>query len=152
MAQGSSSTDLLTTRFLQVFPTKYHSICANNCTYVNAIGTVGNYHIGIYTRFLLMFLVDPLARPKERWMKRWIDITRFLKRNAPGGAFDFFTYAELICWFLFVILVNPFRWKWAPFVLMGIGTALPMTVVMGEDRVRNGLGMKKSYFSDGAVL
>ncbi|KAL9098343.1 MAG: hypothetical protein Q9163_005985 [Psora crenata] len=29
--------------YLQVFPPEYVSICANNCTYVNAIGTVGNY-------------------------------------------------------------------------------------------------------------
>lgn len=30
----------------QQFPPEHMSICANNCTYVNAIGTVGNYHIG----------------------------------------------------------------------------------------------------------
>lgn len=109
------------------------SICANNCTYVNAIGTVGNYHIGIYTRLLLMFLVDPLARPREAWMKRWIDMTRWIKSKAPGGgssisshpfrkegsielilvaplAFDFFTYSELIYWFVFCVAINPFRW------------------------------------------
>ncbi|KAL2358553.1 hypothetical protein BJ546DRAFT_824460, partial [Cryomyces antarcticus] len=107
--------------YLQVFPPQHVDICANNCTYVNAIGTVGNWHIGIYTRFLLMFLVDPLARPKEKWMKRWIDMTRWIKAKAPGGAFDFFTYGELVYWFVFVILVNPFRWKWALFVLCGIG-------------------------------
>jgi hypothetical protein len=50
--------------YLQVFPPDHPSICANNCTYVNATGTVRNYHIGIYTRFLLMYLVDPLARPR----------------------------------------------------------------------------------------
>lgn len=128
--------------YLQVFPPGHMDICANNCTYVNAIGTVGNYHIGIYTRFLLMFLVDPLARPNERLMKLWIDSTRFIKQRAPGGAFEFFTYAELIYWFVFVIVINPFRWKWAPFVLMGIGTALPRKVVREEEklreRVRNG--------------
>lgn len=64
--------------YLQVFPPNHVSICANNCTYVNAIGVVGNFHIGIYTRFLLMFLVDPLARPSESGMKKWIDLTRFL--------------------------------------------------------------------------
>ena len=32
--------------YLQTFPPSHPSICANNCTYVNAIGTVGNYHIG----------------------------------------------------------------------------------------------------------
>ncbi|PGG96005.1 hypothetical protein AJ79_09772 [Helicocarpus griseus UAMH5409] len=122
--------------YLQVFPPQYPSICANNSTYVNAIGTVGNYHIGIYTRLLLMFLVDPLSRPTEFWMKRWIDMTRFMKRFAPTGAFDFFTYAELIYWFLFVVAINPFRWKWAAFVLFGIGRGLPMTVVAGEDQLR----------------
>jgi thioredoxin reductase len=70
--------------YLQVFPPKHMDVCCNNCTYVNAIGTVGNYHIGIYTRFLLMYLVDPLTRPQERWMKRWIDMTRFVKSKAPG--------------------------------------------------------------------
>ncbi|KAK5016650.1 hypothetical protein LTR16_004847 [Cryomyces antarcticus] len=131
--------------YLQVFPPQHVDICANNCTYVNAIGTVGNWHIGIYTRFLLMFLVDPLARPKEKWMKRWIDMTRWIKAKAPGGAFDFFTYGELVYWFVFVILVNPFRWKWALFVLCGIGTALPMRIVRDENKVRNGLGMSNGY-------
>lgn len=122
--------------YLQVFPPKHMDICANNCTYVNAIGTVGNYHIGIYTRFLLMFLVDPLARPTEGLMKTWIDFTRWVKARAPTGAFDFFTYAELMYWFVFVILINPFRWKWAPFVLCGIGAALPNAVVQQEDKMR----------------
>jgi len=112
---------------------------------VNAIGTVGNYHIGIYTRLLLMFLVDPLARPQEYWMKKWIDMTRALKSYAPTGAFDFFTYSELIYWFVFCIVINPFRWKWALFVLSGIGGGLPLRVVKGEDHLRNGLGMKKQY-------
>lgn len=70
--------------YLQVFPPGRPDICAANCTYVNAIGTVGNYHIGIYTRFLLMFLVDPLARPREDLMKTWIDMTRWIKARAPG--------------------------------------------------------------------
>jgi hypothetical protein len=78
--------------YLQVFPPAHPEICANNCTYVNAIGTVGNYHIGIYTRFLLMHLVDPLARPRTYWMQKWIYMTRFIKARAPEGAFDFFTY------------------------------------------------------------
>lgn len=122
--------------YLQVFPPQYPSICANNSTYVNAIGAVGNYHIGIYTRLLLMFLVDPLSRPTEFWMKRWIDMTRYFKRFAPTGAFDFFTYAELLYWFVFVVAINPFRWKWAAFVLFGIGRGLPTAVVAGEDRLR----------------
>ena len=117
---------------------------------INAIGEadsritlVGNYHIVIYTRLLLMFLVDPLARPSEYWMKKWIDMTERMKSKAPTGAFDFFTYSELIYWFVFCVVINPFRWKWALFVLSGTGSALPLKVVEEENEIRNGLGMKK---------
>lgn len=123
--------------YLQVFPPRDLSVCANNCTYVNAIGTVGNFHVGIYTRFLLMFLVDPLTRPSEFWMKTWVDLTRWVKMYAPGGALDFFTYAELIYWFLFSIAINPFRWKWILFVLFGIGPYLPKYIVAAENRWRD---------------
>lgn len=109
---------------------------------MDAIGVVGNYHIGIYTRFLLMFLVDPLARPTPWLMRLWIDMTRWIKARAPTGAFEFFTYAELLYWFVFVIVINPFRWKWAPFVLCGVGAALPKRVVQQEDRLRDGFGME----------
>jgi hypothetical protein len=71
-------------------------------------------------------------------MKTWIDFTRWIKQRAPTGALDFFTYAELIYWFVFVIVVNPFRWKWAPFVLCGVGAALPKQIVEQEDHLRNG--------------
>lgn len=130
--------------YLQVFPPTHVDICCNNCTYVNAIGAVGNWHIGIYTRFLLMFLVDPLARPTEGLMKLWIDFTRWIKRFAPTAAFDFFTYSELVYWFVFVIIINPFRWKWALFVLTGRGSALPKAVVEQEDRIRGKHAAKAS--------
>ncbi|OJJ50109.1 hypothetical protein ASPZODRAFT_89950 [Penicilliopsis zonata CBS 506.65] len=123
--------------YLQVFPPRYPDIAATNSTYLNAIGTVGNIHIGIYTRFLLMFLTDPLTRPREEWMKIWIDFTKLMKRLAPTGAFDFFTYAELIYWYCFVLIVNPFRWKWALFVFFGIGRWLPLKVVQGEEIMRD---------------
>jgi hypothetical protein len=128
--------------YLQTFPPEHPSVCCNNCTYVNAIGSVGNWHIGIYTRILLMFLSDPLTRPRPFWMERWIDMTRLLKRFSPVGAFDFFTYLELVWWFTFCVVINPFRWKWAIFVFFGIGEGLPKYVVEAEDRVRNGLGYK----------
>jgi hypothetical protein len=125
------------------------SISAINCTYVNAIGTVGNWHIGIYTRILLMFLVDPLTRPGPFWMERWIDMTRFLKSKSPTSAFDFFTYLELVWWFTFCISINPFRWKWAFFVFFGVGDALPMGVVGEEDWLRRGLGFKNGGYDYG---
>ena len=69
-------------------------------------------------------------------MKTWINFTRWIKFRAPGGAFEFFTYAELLYWFMSVIVVNPFRWKWAAFVLFGVGAALPRAIVEEEDRLR----------------
>lgn len=125
--------------YLQVFPPKYPDLCANNSTYVHAIGTVGNAHIGIYTRFLIMFITDPLTRPTEGRMKTWIDFTRFMKRLAPTKAFEFFTYTELFWWYTFVLLVNPFRWKWALFVFFGLGRALPLKVVEREANFREEL-------------
>lgn len=132
--------------YLQCFPPDDPSICAVNCTYVNAIGTVGNYHIGIYTRMLLMFLVDPLATPRPVLMRRWVDATSFVKGLAPTGAFDFFTYSELMFWFIFVALINPFRWKWLLFVFCGIGEGLPRSIVEKEDRLR---GMLKAPSAGG---
>ncbi|RGP68561.1 hypothetical protein FLONG3_8120 [Fusarium longipes] len=126
--------------YLQTFPPAHPSISAINCTYVNAIGTVGNWHIGIYTRILLMFLMDPLSRPSPFWMQRWIDLTKTLKLTSPTGAFDFFTYLELLWWFFFCVVINPFRWKWAIFVFFGIGFGLPKAVVSQEERFTNGNG------------
>ncbi|KAK0704272.1 hypothetical protein B0T21DRAFT_106542 [Apiosordaria backusii] len=128
--------------YLQTFPPSHPSISCINCTYMNAIGTVGNWHIGIYTRILLMFLVDPLTRPSPFWMKRWIDMTRLLKAASPVGPFEFFTYLELVWWFVFCVAFNPFRWKWALFVFFGLGFALPARVVETEDRIRTGLGQR----------
>lgn len=129
--------------YLQTFPPTHPSLSAINCTYVSAIGSVGNWHIGIYTRILLMFLVDPLTRPSPTWMSRWIDMTRLLKQGGPTGAFDFFTYLELVWWFVFCVAFNPFRWKWAVFVFFGVGLGLPQRVVDGEKRVLNGEGYRK---------
>lgn len=75
-------------------------------------------------------------------MKTWIEMTRVLKSCSPIGAFDFFTYSELVWWFTFCVAINPFRWKWAVFVFLGIGIGLPKGIVKGEDWVRNGLGRR----------
>lgn len=130
--------------YLQTFPPQHPSVSAINCTYVAGIGSVGNWHIGIYTRILLMFLVDPLTRPSPFWMERWIDMTKLLKSLSPTPAFDFFTYLELVWWFTFCVAFNPFRWKWALFVFFGVGIALPKRLVEVEDRIRNGLGRPTS--------
>ncbi|CZT43456.1 related to ACB 4-hydroxyacetophenone monooxygenase [Rhynchosporium secalis] len=135
--------------YLQTFPPTHPSVSAINCTYINAIGSVGNWHIGIYTRILLMFLSDPLTRPRASWMQRWIDMTRLLKSFAPTGAFDFFTYLELIWWFAFCIVVNPFRWKWAFFVFFGVGRGLSKGIVVREDWVRERVGRNGGSYDEG---
>lgn len=131
--------------YLQTFPPTHPSVSAINCTYLAGIGSVGNWHIGIYTRILLMFLVDPLTRPSTFWMERWIDMTKLLKARSPTGAFDFFTYLELVYWFTFCVAFNPFRWKWALFVFLGVGIGLPTKLVEIEDTIRNGLGRPTSH-------
>ncbi|KAH0605249.1 uncharacterized protein H6S33_005231 [Morchella sextelata] len=119
--------------YLQTFPPGAVDVCACNCTYVNAIGTVGHFHIGVYTRLLLMFLNDPLTRPPAEAMRFWVRWTRWLKTRSPTGAFDFFTYGELCWWFLECVVVNPFRWKWAFFVFTGRG--MPMGIVKRERKI-----------------
>ena len=46
-------------------------------------------------RILLTFLMDPDARPTAKDMKLWVDVIRFVKSGARGGALSFFTYMEL---------------------------------------------------------
>ncbi|KAF2453806.1 dimethylaniline monooxygenase (N-oxide forming) [Lineolata rhizophorae] len=107
--------------YLQTFPPQYPTLCALNSNFVNAIGTVGHVHIGIYTRLLLMFLLDRSTIPSQKSVKRWIDTTRWMKKRAPTRAFDFFTYGEMFLWFAECILMSPRRWKWVPFVFLGWG-------------------------------
>lgn len=68
-------------------------------------------------------------------MKRWIGITKLLKRLSPVGAFDFFTYLELLWWFTFCVIINPFRWKWAVFVFFGVGVDFPKAFVRREEQL-----------------
>jgi hypothetical protein len=92
-----------------------------NSAYKNAIGTVGHFHIGIYTRILLTLLMDRGARPTPKDMKLWVDTVRFIKRGARGGALGFFTYAELCIWLVSFHLLRPDRLKWLFFIMQGWG-------------------------------
>lgn len=78
-----------------------------------------NSHIGIYTRILLTFLLDPGTRPIAKEMKLWVDVVRFIKRGAQGGALSFFTYMELTIWILTFHVLRPDRWRWTFFILFG---------------------------------
>ncbi|KAF9530110.1 hypothetical protein CPB83DRAFT_789134 [Crepidotus variabilis] len=107
--------------YLQNFSTEDWSILMTNSSYVNAIGTVGHFHIGIYTRILLTLLLDPSARPQPKDMKLWVDTLRFIKRGASGGALGFFTYMELTLWLFLFHILRPDRLRWMFFILNGWG-------------------------------
>ncbi|EJD48241.1 FAD/NAD(P)-binding domain-containing protein [Auricularia subglabra TFB-10046 SS5] len=105
--------------YLQNFSTEDWSVLMTNSAYVNAIGTVGHFHIGIYTRILLTLLLDPQARPTPRDMKLWVDNLRFVKRGAKGGALGFFTYMELTVWLVLFHVFRPDRLRWMFFIMNG---------------------------------
>ncbi|KAF9244464.1 hypothetical protein BU15DRAFT_85859 [Melanogaster broomeanus] len=107
--------------YLQNFCTEDWSVLMTNSAYQTAIGTVGHFHIGIYTRILLTFLLDPDTRPTSKDMKLWVDVIRYVKRGASGGALGFFTYMELTIWILLFHIFRPDRLWWMPFILAGWG-------------------------------
>ncbi|KAH9942799.1 FAD/NAD(P)-binding domain-containing protein [Amylocystis lapponica] len=107
--------------YLQNFATEDWSVLMTNSAYTNAIGTVGHFHIGIYTRILLTFLMDRDARPLPKDMKLWVDVLRFVKRGARGGALGFFTYMELTIWLVLFHLFRLDRLRWLFFIMQGWG-------------------------------
>ncbi|KAJ3552364.1 hypothetical protein NM688_g4187 [Phlebia brevispora] len=107
--------------YLQTFSTEDWSILMTNSAYMNAIGTVGHFHIGIYARILMTFLMDRNARPTPKDMKLWVDCVRFIKRGAKGGALGFFTYMELVIWLVIFHIFRFDRLKWLFFILQGWG-------------------------------
>ncbi|TFK56995.1 FAD/NAD(P)-binding domain-containing protein [Heliocybe sulcata] len=107
--------------YLQNFPTEDWSILLTNSAYQNAIGTVGHFHIGIYTRILLSLLLDRDARPSPKDMKLWVDAIRFVKRGASGGPLSFFTYMELTIWLSMFHIFRPDRIRWVFFIMQGWG-------------------------------
>ncbi|KAI0313794.1 FAD/NAD-P-binding domain-containing protein [Amylostereum chailletii] len=114
--EGYARPDL----YLQNFSTQDWSVLCTNSSYVNAIGD----HIGIYTRILLLLLLDEGSRPEPRDMKLWVDVVRFVKRGARGGALGFFTYMELVIWFLTFHLFRPDRIRWVFFTMQGWGVGV----------------------------
>ncbi|KAH9821883.1 hypothetical protein DFH28DRAFT_1079067 [Melampsora americana] len=99
--------------FLLNFSVNDHTVLFTNSAYKDAFGTVGHFHIGIYTRILLMFLVEPELAPQPNHMKLWVDVVRYIKSGAPTDAFSFFTYVEMI--------VKPQRMRWILFNFYGFG-------------------------------
>ncbi|KIM26442.1 hypothetical protein M408DRAFT_330606 [Serendipita vermifera MAFF 305830] len=107
--------------YLQNFSTEDWTILLTNSAYQNAIGTVYQHHFTIDTRILLTLLLDEGARPTPHDMKLWVDVVRFLKRGAKGGAFSFFTYMELTIWVILFHILRPDRLRWLPFIMFGWG-------------------------------
>lgn len=73
------------------------------------------------TRIMLMFLLDPSVRPLPQDLKLWVDLVRWIKRGAPGGALSFFTYMELTIWVVSFLFLRFARLRWSLFVLFGWG-------------------------------
>ncbi|KAK4622112.1 Baeyer-Villiger monooxygenase [Fulvia fulva] len=121
LPKSKSSAKYQKNWYLQCFPTDNPTMCATNCTWKDGIGSVGGCHIGVYTRFLLVFLLDPRTAPSEGMMKAWVGLVHILKKPCTGGALAFVTSAELFFWFLAVILLQPALWPWLSFILAGPG-------------------------------
>ncbi|KAM0746939.1 FAD/NAD(P)-binding domain-containing protein [Meredithblackwellia eburnea MCA 4105] len=102
--------------YLQNFSTEDWSILLTNASYMDAIGTVGNWHIGLYTRILLVFLLDERARPSPKGMKLWVDLLNWLKVKTFGAGdksgLSFFTYTELCLWIITFHSFNLARLPW----------------------------------------
>lgn len=74
--------------YLQNFSVEDWSILMTNASYQDAIGTVGNWHIGIYARILMVFLLDESTRPVPFAMKS--EFLSLLLGPREGGIADFY--------------------------------------------------------------
>ncbi|MBW0515296.1 hypothetical protein O181_055011, partial [Austropuccinia psidii MF-1] len=102
--------------FLQTFTVNDWRCAMINVAYVEALGSVGNWHIGTLTRMMIMFLLDSSAAPSQNEMMVWVDQT--IKQK---GSLNYFTYSEYYKWFIFFFLSNINRWSWFIFVFFGWG-------------------------------
>lgn len=99
--------------FLQNFTTVDPSCLMNNAATKAGFGTIGHFHIGILTRMLMMFLLQPETAPNCNEMQNWVDKT---------GDLGYFTYSELMNWLIVFHLTNFKRLRWSIFTLMGLGS------------------------------
>ncbi|KAJ7773005.1 FAD/NAD(P)-binding domain-containing protein [Mycena maculata] len=103
------------------FSTEDWSVLVTNSSFMSAIGTVGHFHIGIYTRILLTLLMDENTRPSPKDMKLWVDTVRYVKHGAAGGPLSFFTYGESLIWLIMFHFFRPSRLQWFFFIMFGWG-------------------------------
>ncbi|KAH9428161.1 hypothetical protein MCOR02_011649 [Pyricularia oryzae] len=110
--------------FGQVFAPWDMSICALNCTYRHGLGPSGSWHTGFFMRILLMFISLPDARPSKSALSCWQLRSQVLRSLLPAELTDYVGYLEVFSWFVWAILVRPWRWGWILFVLFGIDSSL----------------------------
>lgn len=75
------------------------SLVLTNATYKDAIGSVSNYHIGLFSRVALLFNDRPDLAPTPEEMQHWV---RFYQKRKEG--LRFLTYGELLSWFVLFFL------------------------------------------------
>lgn len=107
--------------YLQVFPIQDTSIWLPNATFKDAVGTVGNWHIGIYARVWTVLRMDKTTRPTPLQMRTWVDLINWGKDSSVTRGLEFFTYTELVLWVVTWLLLRASRIKYAFFVLFGFG-------------------------------
>ncbi|KAH9934002.1 FAD/NAD-P-binding domain-containing protein [Epithele typhae] len=101
--------------YMHSFSTEDWSVMMTNSTYEHGLATAGHFHIGIYMRILLTFLMDPATRPTEKDMKLWVDA----KRRKRTDTLRFFTYMEMVVWILLFYIFRLDRLKWFFFIMHG---------------------------------
>lgn len=90
------------------------TICALNSTWQEAFGSVGGSQIGLFTRLLLVFLLDPATRPSRAAMERWVD---FMVRWKHG--LRVVTHIEVYLWLAVAVASDWRLWPWAGFIVLG---------------------------------
>eukprot|EP01097_Dermamoeba_algensis_P011185 TRINITY_DN855_c0_g2_i1.p2 TRINITY_DN855_c0_g2~~TRINITY_DN855_c0_g2_i1.p2 ORF type:complete len:287 (-),score=107.92 TRINITY_DN855_c0_g2_i1:113-973(-) len=109
--------------YLQTFSVMDPTLLLTNTSFRHAIGTVGHFHIGMYSRLLLMYLEENPTLPPEQERRKWVDQ---MMNIYPRKGLSFFNYGQLLTWFLhFMCLEDIRRWKWIPFVLFGFTFGKP---------------------------
>ncbi|KNC96366.1 uncharacterized protein SPPG_08266 [Spizellomyces punctatus DAOM BR117] len=125
--------------FCVAFPPKYPTMLFLNDAYVDAVATAGHIHIGVLTRLLLTFLLDPATRPTPMEAATWVTKRKAkssvdaksrkwvgeegVKSRLWGGynrweetGLAFYSYGELLYWVASTVFSRTSRWKYAMYI------------------------------------
>lgn len=75
---------------------------------------MGGGQIGLLTRLLLVFLIDPATQPTRQSMESWVD---FMLKWNRGLAF--ITHIEMYLWLTVAIACDWRLWQWGLFIMVG---------------------------------